>query len=113
MSRREASPDAHRDATTWRKTVGARELKTRLGTYLRHVREGATLIVTERGIPVAELRPLDLAAVELEGALRGLVARGLVGGEIRERPSLEAFEPVAHGGPPLSEAIVAEREDRF
>ena len=39
-----------------RKTVGSRELKTRLGTYLRQVREGMTLVVTERGLPVAELR---------------------------------------------------------
>jgi prevent-host-death family protein len=38
--------------------VGSRELKTRLGTYLRRVREGRTFVVTDRGEPVAELRPL-------------------------------------------------------
>ena len=32
-----------------RSVVGARELKTRLGTYLRRVREGRTLLVTDRG----------------------------------------------------------------
>ena len=41
-----------------RTAVGARELKTRLGTYLRRVREGRTLLVTDRGEPIAELRPL-------------------------------------------------------
>jgi prevent-host-death family protein len=41
-----------------RNVVGARELKTRLGTYLRRVREGNTLLVTDRGEPVAELRPI-------------------------------------------------------
>ena len=41
-----------------RNVVGARELKTRLGTYLQQVREGRTLVVTDRGEPVAELRPL-------------------------------------------------------
>jgi prevent-host-death family protein len=41
-----------------RSVVGARELKTRLRTYLRRVREGRTLLVTDRGEPVAELRPL-------------------------------------------------------
>ena len=41
-----------------RDVVGARELKTRLGTYLQRVREGRTLVVTDRGEPVAELRPL-------------------------------------------------------
>src|SRR3989304_5686519 len=39
-----------------RAEVGARELKTRLGTYLRKVRQGSTLVVTDRGEPVAELR---------------------------------------------------------
>ena len=38
--------------------VGARELKARLGSYLRRVRQGQTLVVTDRGQPVAELRPL-------------------------------------------------------
>src|SRR5688572_7896540 len=38
--------------------VGARELKTRLGSYLQRVREGRTLVVTDRGQPVAELRPV-------------------------------------------------------
>ena len=41
-----------------RNVVGARELKTRLGTHLQRVREGRTLVVTERGESVAELRPL-------------------------------------------------------
>ena len=41
-----------------RHAVGARELKTRLGTYLRRVREGRTVLVTDRGEPVAERRPL-------------------------------------------------------
>lgn len=41
-----------------RNVVGARELKTRLGTYLQRVREGRTLVVTDRGEPIAELRPL-------------------------------------------------------
>ena len=31
--------------------VGARELKTRLGTYLHRVQGGATLVITDRGRP--------------------------------------------------------------
>ena len=38
--------------------MGARELKTRLGTHLRRVREGRTVLVTDWGEPIAELRPL-------------------------------------------------------
>ena len=38
------------------KTVGVRELKDRLSEYLRLVREGEEVLVTDRGRVVAELR---------------------------------------------------------
>lgn len=94
-------------------SVGSRELKTRLGTYLRQVKEGATLVVTERGRPIAELRPLSMEYGGLEEALRGLVARGVLGGEIRERPALVDIEPLEIGGSAMSEAIIEGREDRL
>ncbi len=37
------------------KTVGSRELKNRLGRYLGLVRKGETIIVTDRGKPVARI----------------------------------------------------------
>ena len=37
--------------------VGVRELRQNLSVYLQRVKEGETLEVTERGLPVAELRP--------------------------------------------------------
>ena len=43
------------------KAVGVRELKTRLGSYLREVRRGQVIVVTDRGEPVAELRPIAAA----------------------------------------------------
>jgi len=39
-------------------TVGVRELRQNLSVYLRRVRAGETLRVTERGEPVALLGPL-------------------------------------------------------
>jgi antitoxin (DNA-binding transcriptional repressor) of toxin-antitoxin stability system len=39
------------------KAVGLRELKNRLSLYVRHVRGGHTVAVTDRGNVVAELRP--------------------------------------------------------
>ena len=39
------------------KTVGSRELKNRLGRYLGMVGKGETIIVTDRGKPVARLSP--------------------------------------------------------
>jgi len=97
---------------TQNRTVGTRELKTRLGTYLRQVREGATLVVTDRGRPIAELRPLAMAADGLHYALTDLTARGVLGGTLGERRPIDAFEAI-EAESSLSEAVIADREDRF
>lgn len=39
------------------KTVGVRELKDRLSEYLRRVRTGEAVLVTDRGEVIAELTP--------------------------------------------------------
>lgn len=94
-------------------TVGSRELKTRLGSYLRRVREGATLIVTERGAPVAELRPIDPVTLALDDQLGRLIAAGAVAHEVREGAPLLPFEPIVNRGRSLSAAVIEDREDRF
>lgn len=91
--------------------IGARELKTRLGAYLREVREGNTIIVTERGEPVAEIRPLPRGGRTEKARLAELVARGdLTRGSTRR---LSHFSPIALVGHPVAESIVEAREDRF
>ncbi len=96
-----------------RKTVGSRELKTRFGTYLRQVQAGTTLVVTDRGRPVAELRALQGGQGDLDTRLSELIALGIVSGEVTGRPELESFEPIRSRGAALSEAIIEDREDRF
>ena len=59
--------------------VGVRQLKNSLSRYLRAVRDGEVVLVTERGRVIAELRPRSenapgdqseaLAELELEGVL--------------------------------------------
>ncbi len=39
--------------------VSVSELKAQLSEQLRHVREGETLLVTDRGIPVARIMPVE------------------------------------------------------
>jgi prevent-host-death family protein len=87
--------------------VGARELKVRLGAYLRQVRQGRTLVVTDRGQPVAELRPIGprgdeavLARLEAEGTVTRPTKRGL-----------SPFRPVEmHRGASLSTVVIENRE---
>ena len=40
-------------------TVGIRELKDHLSEYLRRVREGDLLVITDRGKPVGRLGPAE------------------------------------------------------
>ncbi len=103
--------------TTQDMAVGTRELKTRLDTDLRPVRAGARLVVTDRGRPIAELRPLEMPEDGLCYALDGLTARCVLGGTLGERQPLEHFEPIDGGTASpdrsLSDAVIADREERF
>ena len=90
--------------------VGARELKVRLGTYLKHVRNGQTLIVTDRGEPVAELRPLA-AAGTADAILAKLAANGAVSRPTRKH--LSPFRAIQSRGESVAAAVVADRNDRF
>ncbi len=47
------------------KTVGVRELKNRLSEYIRQVRSGEGVLVTDRGVVVAELTPPGQAPTDL------------------------------------------------
>ena len=93
-----------------RNLVGARELKARLGTYLRRVRQGRTLIVTDRGQPVAELRPIA-TDVSSDAVLAKLKAAGAVTRTVNT--PLTPFRQVASRGRPAAAAVVEDRDDRF
>ena len=93
------------------KTIGSRELKTRLGAYLRQIREGLTIIVTDRGRPIAELRPLSQGASAEMEKLDDLVTRGVV--SRKSTAPLASFKPIHHRGPSFSAAVINDRKDRF
>ncbi len=62
-----------------KKRVGVRELRQNLSVYLRRVRAGQTLEVTDRGRPVAILAPLPPAATAIERLIASGLATGPVG----------------------------------
>jgi len=95
-----------------KKTVGSRELKTRLGQYLQEVRGGETILVTDRGKPVAELRPIEAADDPAEEALRRMEAEGLITRPTR-RGGLMPFKPIRlPRGMSASEAVSTDRDER-
>jgi prevent-host-death family protein len=62
------------------KSVGLRELKTRLSEYVREVRSGEGVLVTDRGEVVAELIPPGQGSSEqgVPAGLAALAGRGQV-----------------------------------
>lgn len=92
--------------------VGSRALKTRLGSYLRRVRGGTRFVVTERGRPVAELRPLPACGGSLDERLARAAERGVLTLPSRELASLPEWQPLVRPGAGLSRAITEERKER-
>jgi prevent-host-death family protein len=89
--------------------VGVRELRQNLSVYLRRVRRGETLQVTERGRPVATLQPI----VDPDDRLARLQARGIPlrrgAGNLAELPP-----PVrVKLDRPLGDVLEELREDRI
>ena len=55
--------------------IGIKELKDNLSAYLRQVKAGATLTITEHGQPIGRLVPLQKS---IEARLQELVAADLI-----------------------------------
>jgi len=93
--------------------VGLRELKAKLGEYVRKASAGDVVLVTERGKVVAELRapltvrelPPDLAGIAAL-AEKGLLTLGLPG------PAKYPRSPLRCRTGTVSELLEAEREER-
>lgn len=86
-------------------TVSIRELKSGLSGYLRRVRSGASVIVTERGRAIARIAPVDVPAdVEWAHALviagRAQWSGGKPAGVVR---------PARVKGPSVSAAVLEDR----
>jgi len=65
--------------------VGIRELKAQLSAYLRHVKAGGTITITERGTPIGRIVPL---AQSTEAQLEALSQAGLVAWSGEKLPPL-------------------------
>lgn len=76
---------------------------------MQQVRQGRTLVITDRGEPVAELRPVRRAETP-EAVLEQLNALGTV--TMSEDRPLAPFRSVRGRGPSVSDAIVDDRDDR-
>jgi len=89
-----------------RPRVGVRELRQNLSVYLRRVKDGESLEVTEQGRPVARLIPLAAAQ---RGRLAELIEDGRATpakGDILDRSPLELGS-----GPSVVDLLVEMRDE--
>lgn len=91
-------------------TVGVRALKERLSAYLARVRRGEVVTVTDRGVPVARLVPVEDDGLDDLRELASQMGWRWNGG----KPSgwVGADAPVLPAGHTASDAVVADRERR-
>ena len=87
--------------------AGLREFKNRFGYYVRKVREGETVEVTDRGRSLGHFVPSGEAA--LRKKLEPLIKKGLVSWGGGPKP-VGLDPPIQAGGKPASEIIVEDRE---
>lgn len=87
-------------------TVGIRELKARLSSYIDQVKTGHSVIITDRGEPVARIVPMGST---LEARLQELAQAGLIAWSGHELPSVA---PLARtrGEQMVSELLLENRE---
>ena len=90
--------------------VGVRELRQNLSRWLRRVENGESFEVTERGRPVAELRPLPTVDDVIDRLARAgrIVKMGT--GNLADLPPPR---PRREGEPSISDVLQELREDKI
>jgi prevent-host-death family protein len=88
------------------RTVGIRELKTHLSSYLASVKRGERIIVSERGKPIASISPADksMLARRIDTLLGSGSARWSGGKPQGLRRPIRLQR-----GPTLAETVLADR----
>ena len=92
-------------------TVGLREANLHFAHYIKLVRNGQEILLTDRGTPVAVIRPVGGNQDPLELRLEELELAGVLKRAVTEK--LPLHEPVVCSGPPISETIAEMREERY
>ena len=89
--------------------IGSRELKNRLGRYLREVKRGSSLLITERGEHIATISPKAASEKDetFDELLNQLEKQGLIR---RGRGKLSKFRAVKSKGTPASQIIIEDRK---
>jgi len=89
--------------------VGSRELKNRMGRYMREVKKGRSLVITERGEQIATISPKAKTDANsgLDDILGHLEKQGLIR---KGRGKMSKIRAVKSRGKLASEIIIEDRK---
>ena len=90
--------------------LGFREANQHFSKAIKAVRAGTEVVLTERGQPIAVIKPIKDEQGP-DAAVERMADEGLVTLPTR-KGSLPRFEPVPIRGRPLSQTIIEDRDDR-
>jgi prevent-host-death family protein len=92
--------------------LGLREENQQFSKAIRAVRAGKEVVLTERGRPIAVIRPVKADDTQ-DAALQAMADEGLVTPATRKGPMPAArWRPVKVRGKRISETVIDDREDR-
>jgi len=92
--------------------LGLREANQRFSKAIRAVRSGKEVVLTERGHPIAVIKPIADEDGR-DAALRAMVSDGLIIPAARNGPMpTPRWRPVKVKGKSLSRTIIEDRADR-
>ena len=86
--------------------VGLRELKTHLSQYMRQVKSGDTIVITEHGRPVGRIVP---APKSLDDQIQALLVGGLIDWNGQHLPPVK-HKPRVRGRKTVSDMLIEDRE---
>lgn len=94
------------------KRASISEAKNALSALLDRVRQGTTIVIEDRGVPVAKLEPIAIGA-DPAGRLARLARQGLVRTPSRPLPAawLKTSPPILIEGRSASDIVLAERRE--
>jgi len=92
--------------------MGLREANQRFSKAIKAVKAGKEVVLTERGKPIAVIKPLERKE-DQETVVRRLEAEGLLRPALKRGPMpAPKWRPVRVKGKPVSQTISEERDER-
>ena len=92
--------------------LGLREANQKFSKAIKAVKAGKEVVLTERGKPIAVIKPLE-PKEDQEAVIRRLESEGILRPALKRGPMPPpSWKPIRMKGKPMSETVSEERDER-